>query len=398
MAENNPSKPPIRVLHSVGAYLNISQNWIYPQITRVPDVSSRVLCSGIENREMFPIEEVRLFISPPPWEKAFGIPRICNALARRVGWGGAFVRAKIGSWKPLVLHAHFGERGWESIALKKRFQCRLITSFYGADAWWLPKAKPIWRKRYQELFPAGEAFLAEGPAMRDRLCDLGCPQEKVVIQRIGVDLDSLAFEARDFSGELKIIMVARFVEKKGFVDGLRACAMAAAQGTQMSVTVVGDAPTGAETGAETGPRIKRELLEIAKHPELVGRVRFTGFVPLQTTRALLKEHNIFLCPSKHATNGDAEGGSPVVLTEAMATGLLCVGTQHCDIPQVILNGKTGFLCKEGDVPGMAETLSLLQRNTDKLSEITQCGRRHVEENFSLQTQIDKLRAVYGCLL
>jgi colanic acid/amylovoran biosynthesis glycosyltransferase len=390
MPENNPARRTLRVLHSVGTFLNVSENWIYPQIACVPNVSGRVLCGAIINREMFPIGEARLFINPPPWKKAFGIPRICNALARRVGWGGSFVRAKIAWWEPQVLHAHFGMRGWESVALKIRLQCRLITSFYGYDAWLLPKAEPVWRARYHELFGAGDVFLVEGPAMRDRLCELGCPEEKVVIQRIGVDLDSLVFEARDFSSELKIIMVARFVEKKGFADGLRACAIASAQGTKLSVTVVGDA----SIGDEAGQRIKRELLEIAKCPELAGHVRFTGFVPLLTIQALLKEHNVFLCPSKHAANGDAEGGSPVALTEAMAAGLLCVGTRHCDIPQVILNGKTGFLCKEGDVSEIAETLSILQQNSGKSSPITENGRRHVEENFSLQAQMDKLGAIY----
>ena len=390
MPENNPS--PIRVLHSVGTFLNISENWIYPQITRVPGISSRVLCSGLLNRDTFPLEASRMYATPPPpWEKALGIPRLCNALARRIGLGGYLLGAKIGRWKPDVLHAHFGVRGWESLALKKYLRCKLVTSFYGYDAWLLPNTEPVLRTRYLELFSEGDAFLVEGPAMRDRLCELGCPPEKVLIQRIGVDLDALPFVARNFSGELKIIMVARFVEKKGFVDGLRACALAGAHGTNLSVTVVGDA----SPEYPTEQKIKKELLKIAQRPELAGRVRFTGFVPLQATRDLLQKNNVFLCPSKHAATGDAEGGSPVVLTEAMATGLLCVGTSHCDIPQVILNDQTGFLCKEGDIEGMAKTLSMVQKNTDKLYAITQGGRRHVEENFSLPIQMIKFRAVYG---
>jgi colanic acid/amylovoran biosynthesis glycosyltransferase len=394
MAENNSSQSPMRVLHSVGNYLNISENWIYPQITRVPDVSSRVLCGGLANHETFPLEKERLYVSSPLWEKAFGIPRICNALARRVGLGGDFVRAKIGWWKPRVLHAHFGTRGWESIALKKKLQCRLVTSFYGYDAWLLPKAEPVWRERYKELFSVGDVFLVEGPAMRDRLCVLGCPQKKIIIQRIGVDLDSLSFEARDVSKGLKIIMVARFVEKKGFSDGLRACAMASAQGAKLSVTVVGDA----SNGDAAGQRIKRELHEIAQRPELTGRVHFMGFVPLQETRKLLKEHNVFLCPSRHAANGDAEGGSPVALTEAMATGLLCVGTRHCDIPEVILEGQTGWLCNEIDIAAMGRILVGLGNTPKLIGELTRAARKHIEERFSLPTQMGKLRTVYESVL
>jgi colanic acid/amylovoran biosynthesis glycosyltransferase len=68
---------------------------------------------------------------------------------------------------------------------------------------------------------------------------------------------------------------------------------------------------------------------------------------MQETRELFKQHNVFLCPSKHATDADAEGGSPVVLPEAMAAGLICVGTNHCDILEVIINDQTRFLNKEG---------------------------------------------------
>jgi colanic acid/amylovoran biosynthesis glycosyltransferase len=393
MGENNPPNSRLKILHSVGTFLNISENWIYPQVTRVPDVFTRVLCNGLHNSDTFPLDKSRLFLNPPPWNKGLGIPRLCNALARRIGWGGSFLRFQIRLWKPDVLHAHFGMRGWECLSLREHLRCKLVTSFYGYDAWSVPKAEPVWKERYQELFAAGDVFLVEGPAMRDKLSELGCPEEKVVIQRIGVDLDWLPFQARDFSRELKIIMIARFTEKKGFVDGLRACAVACARGANLSVTVVGDA----SKEDEVGQRIKRELHEIASLPELEGKVRFTGFLPLCETRALLNEHNVFLCPSKHAANGDAEGGSPVALTEAMATGMLCIGTWHCDIPQVILNGQTGFLCKEGDVAEMAKTLTNSQQKASELVAITRCGRKYVEEHFSMPRQMIKLRLVYGTI-
>lgn len=375
----------------MGTFLNLSENWIYPQITGVPHVSNRVLCNRLLHRDVFPFEDAHLFLTPPLWKTGFGLPRLCNALARRIGLGGAFLRSKIALWKPDVLHAHFGMRGWESLALKKKLRCKLVVSFYGYDAWLLPRSEPIWRTRYRELFDAGDLFLVEGPAMRDRLGMLGCPENKIVIQHIGVDLASLPFSARNFSVELKIIMVARFVEKKGITDGLRACAMASAQGTPLTVTVVG----GSSNEESDGQRINRELREIAQQPELTGRVHFAGFSALAETRALLQKHNVFLCPSKHAASGDAEGGSPVALTEAMATGMLCVGTRHCDIPQVIIDGQTGFLCDEGDVSGLAENLAMVHQNAGKMPVITQRGRQHVEEFFALPKQMSQLRFIYG---
>lgn len=383
----------IRVLHSVGTFLNVSENWIYPTITRVPDVESRVMCSSVRNREVFPIAN-ELFVDPPLWSRAFGIPRFFNAVGRRIGCGGALTRLRARAWRPNLLHGHFGTRGWECLRLKLQIRCPLVTSFYGYDAWLLPHNDTLWCERYRKLFAIGEAFLVEGPAMRRRLCELGCPEKKVIVQRIGVDLDSLSFEPRNFADGLNIIMVARFVEKKGFVDGLRACALARHLGVKLKVTIVGDA--SAEDAA--GNKIKQELQELARGPELAGLVYFAGFLPLHKTRELMKEQNVFLCPSRHASNGDAEGGSPVALTEAMAAGLLCVGTRHCDIPEVILDGETGLLCEEGNSPSLASTLRRAGELGARATDITQTARRHVEKNFSLSGQMRKLRAVYEPLL
>lgn len=386
----------IRVLHSVAAYLKLSENWIYPQVTRVSGADGRVFCDFTVSPEAFPLSKERLIAGSPPWGYFFGIPRLVSALSRRVGCGGYVARARIRAWRPHILHAHFGMRGFESLDFKRRLNLSmpLVTSFYGCDAWLVPQADPAWRNRFRKLFDLGERFLVEGPAMRDRLGALGCPVEKIMIQRIGVDLAAHSFHEKDFSDGLKIIMIARFVEKKGLVDGLRACALARRRGVKLRVTLVGDAtPNDA-----AGESIKRTLREIAGTPELAGHVQFTGFVPLHTAIELMKDHNVFLCPSKRAGDGDAEGGSPVILTQAMAVGLACIGTRHCDIPEVILNRKTGFLCQEGNIGELADAIEAAGSQSAHLVEVCRAGRKHVEDNFSVEGQLDGLRRLYESLV
>jgi len=380
----------LKVLHSVSTYLPITENWIYPQITGVTGVSSRVLCDRVLNRETFAIEQENLFVKVPLWRKWLGIPRAFHAIGRRIGLEGNYINSRIQTWKPNVLHAHFGSLGWECLTLKKKLQCPLVTSFYGYDAWMLPNLEPAWLKRYQELFDEGDVFLVEGSAMRNRLCKLGCSEKKVVIQRIGVNLNALKFEKMNFSDGLKVIMVGRFIEKKGLIDGLRACVLAKSYGVKLTLTIIGDAAVD----DIAGQLIKAELSEIADCTELIGCIDFKGFVPLHKTRDLLKEHNVFLCPSKHAANGDAEGGSPVILTEAMAIGLLCIGTDHCDIPEIIVNGKTGFLSAEGDVKGLAKNLLIVAEDKESALRMSKAGRGHVEQNFHLPTQMNSLLGIY----
>jgi colanic acid/amylovoran biosynthesis glycosyltransferase len=292
-----------------------------------------------------------------------------------------------------MIHAHFGTRGFESLDLMQSLDIPLVTSFYGYDAWMLPQTDPIWRSRYERLFATGSIFLVEGSVLSKRLIDLGCPQNKIQIQRMGVDLAALPFSPTAISSQLQIVMVGRFVEKKGFADGLNACLAARSSGVDLKVTVIGDHGLNDKAGCQ----IKDSLLTLASEPGLSGRVAFTGFLPIAKTREMIRQHQILLCPSKHAANGDAEGGYPVVLAEAMAQGLVCIGTNHCDIPEVIIQGQTGYLCGEGDISGMADVLCAVSQRRNAMSLAMQ-GRKHIETYFSLSTQLQDLRRIYGSLI
>jgi len=189
-------------------------------------------------------------------------------------------------------------------------------------------------------------------------------------------------------------MVGRFTEKKGLADGLQSCIAARSRGVDLRVTIIGDTLPDDAAGLE----IKRELVKLAQEPELTGRLEFTGFLPLEKTREIIRAHDVFLSPSKHAASGDAEGGSPVSLTEAMALGLICVGTRHCDIPEVIVPGQTGYLSAEGDVAGIAEIICRIAQDSREPMKFAAQGREHVEDRFSIEAQLQGLSDGYSSLV
>jgi colanic acid/amylovoran biosynthesis glycosyltransferase len=384
----------IRVLHSVGAFLEVSENWIYPQVTAVSGVTGLVVAGSVKNQAAFPLGDDHMLICPSPWNMTFRGRRWLEPIERRIVSTRILKHLAIQSWEVDVLHAHFGPQGWKSIALKQKLGVPLVTSFYGSDAWSLPERTGCWRNRYRELFEVGDLFLVEGPAMRRRLTELGCPEEKIAIQRIGVRTPEFKRDKARFSAGLNIVMLGRFVEKKGLLDGLRACALAREQGVALQVTVIGDS----SPRNQASQRLKAKLEACAADPRLAGCVHFAGFVPTDRVYGMIAANNVFLCPSKHAPDGDAEGGSPVILTEAMAVGLLCVGTRHCDIPEVILDGVTGLLCTEGDVDQMAQILVSIGKERVDYNLMTETGGRHVERNFSLERQMEALRGLYGAVL
>ena len=71
-------------------------------------------------------------------------------------------------------------------------------------------------------------------------------------------------------------------------------------------------------------------------------------------------------------------GIPVVLMEAMATGLPVVASDITGIPELVGDGEEGLLVPAGDAGGFAAALETLARDPDRRARMGEHGRRRVE--------------------
>ena len=117
--------------------------------------------------------------------------------------------------------------------------------------------------------------------------------------------------------------------------------------------------------------------------ELLGRC------PHSEVGALMQQARAFVQHSVRALSGDSEG-TPVAVIEAGASGLPVVATRHAGIPDVIIEGETGFLVDEGDVAGMAAYMIQLARGPALAAGMGQAGRKRIEEHFSMEKSIGNL--------
>lgn len=227
--------------------------------------------------------------------------------------------------------------------------------------------------------------------MAQSLIDLGCPKEKVKVQGLGIDVDEIEFVPRKIAanGKIKILIVGRFIEKKGIPFALKAVAKIKHHFPNLQITIIGNS-----TGSRREEVEKARIYEVVENHGLKTITHFLGFQPYDKVLDLAYDHQIFLSPSVRASDGDTEGGVPVTIIEMLASGMPVVSTNHCDIPGVITHGISGLLAPERDVNTLSEHLIWLIDNHKKWEEITYAGRLHIEKNFNAKIQGEKLMKIY----
>jgi colanic acid/amylovoran biosynthesis glycosyltransferase len=237
---------------------------------------------------------------------------------------------------------------------------------------------------YRLLFSQGDCFLVLGPDMRRKLIALGCPPEKIRIHRLGVDVSKIPFSVRQApnkEGHLRVLMVGRLVEKKGFRYGIQAFGRLAEGLPSAELRIVGEGPE------------QLELRHLIDSMGLDSRVKLLGRVPREGVFDEMARAHLFVAPSVTAANGDQEG-TPTVLLEAQATGLPVVGTQHADIPSTMLDGQSGHVVPERDVDALARRLLELWNHPDGWAPMGLVGRKHIETHFDIQKLSRDLDELY----
>lgn len=386
----------MNILHSCQTWLPQTQVWIHTQIKNLPPAfRCHVVCRAFETPELFPVE--RLVQIPPVLcgrdksvESMLGSQYFKKSMSTVLKLGArlhdqlTLTRLARRAQARLV-HSHFGPVGWRDVAPCFLSRAAHVVTFYGTDVVKVPRSSPRWLRRYEQLFAHVDVVLCEGEHMAQEIIALGCHPTKVEVHRLGIEVDQIATAERGLSsGEpIRVLMAASFREKKGYPYGLRALGLLRRE-FRFEVTIIGDG----------SPEARKDLEVVIGESGLGDRVHFCGFLAHSRMIEKARKHHIFLCPSMTAKNGDTEGGAPVILIDVMATGMPVVATRHCDIPNVVMDGVTGFLAPERDVPALAEQLSRMFRSHAQWPAMGNSARARVESEFNARVQGMRLGEIY----
>jgi len=288
--------------------------------------------------------------------------------------------------KVKIIHAHFGQNGGASIPLKRELKVPLITSFYGHD---IGKSVSLFSRVYAKLISLGDCFLALSKDMKQDLIKQGFPSDKILVHHLGVNLNE--FKTKKSTGkEFKVLIVANLLERKGIHHAIRAFRYLHNKYKDSFMTVVG-APKP----------YQNEIFTLISRLGLKDVVTYINNHDTENPRQTIKDYmsscDIFVLPSITLSDGSKEG-TPVVLMEAQASCKPCISTYHAGIPEVVIDGQTGFLVNERDVEAIADRMEILYNDKNLRCQMGHNGRKHIDEQFNITTQNQKLREIYKDLI
>lgn len=191
--------------------------------------------------------------------------------------------------------------------------------------------------------------------------------DKLGVVHMSVDADRFVpTERAGRTGPLRILDVGRLVPEKGAPVLLDAVTRLAAAGVEVELRLVGSGDLADSLGRAVAER------GLGDRVELVG--------PVGQDEILAQYHwaDVFCLPSF------AEG-LPVVLMEAMATGLPVVTTAINGIPELVRDGRNGRLLPPGRADLLADALSGLAADPDLRSRLGVQARRDVLDGFTVES-------------
>jgi len=278
-------------------------------------------------------------------------------------------------YRPCAVLAEYGTAGVAVMAACRKAGVPLIVHFHGYDAS-MHNVLLEHTHTYPLLFQQASAIVVVSRAMKQKLTALGASAGKIRYNPYGVDCREFAGADPAHAAAI-FLAVGRFTPKKAPHLTLEAFAKVQRLIPTAVLRMIGDGP------------LTTQCRRLAQALGIEQRVTFLGAQPPAVVRAELRGARCFVQHSVEAASGDSEG-TPVAILEAGAAGLPIVATRHAGIPDVVIQGETGFLVDEHDVDGMAQRMLRLAEDPVLAGRLGRAARARIAGCFSMERSIGEL--------
>ena len=282
-----------------------------------------------------------------------------------------------------VIHAHqYAPLFYSCLARLPTRRIPILFTEHGRDYPDYRRWKRVWANR--SLLTKKDRFVAVGEYVRKALVEFeGLPEDRVDVIYNGRDLrkfvpdQSLRVRIRDQLGlshdGFVVVQVARLDRLKDHPTALRVMARLKEELPHCTLLIVGD-------GEE-----RKHVQDLVEKHGLGSCVRMLG--ERSDVAQLLQAADLFLLTS-------VSEGIPLTLIEAMATALPCVATRVGGIPEIVIDGETGFLAYSGNHLELTRHIVRLAADPVLRERFGKAGRARVVNRFDELAMLESYKGLY----
>lgn len=357
---------------------------IYRQVTALRTTRTFIMTKALQDTARFPFPDIEILAQPRMSLVRHGWLKFVKREPPVVYRGEYQMLASLLERRGAdLMHIYFGHTGVHLLPFIEQWDKPCVVSFHGADV--AAKADVVdYPKKLRRMFEAVPLVLARSQSLADRLVQLGCPPERLRINRTGVPLDDFPYVRRKppREGRWRLLQACRLIPKKGVATSIRAFAILHKQFPNAELIIAGKGP------------LQPQLEALANQLHILDKVHFCGFLPQDELTDLYATSHLFLHPSETTADQNQEG-IPNSILEAMATGLTVVATRHGGIPEAVEHGRTGLLVDEGDFIALADAVASVLSAPKICCEMGRLASESVAANFEQGEQIRQLESHYN---
>lgn len=278
--------------------------------------------------------------------------------------------------KQVVFHIHcstYGSYIRKSIIARicLRFGKRVIFHIHGADFdSFLEDVSSRWKKRITKLLNDIDELIVLSNSWQKFFSAYVSP-EKIRVIFNPSETYSATYLQRS-NPKVKVLFMGRIGQRKGAFDLINA--VKKIRVLNFTLDLVGDGE---------GDKIR----DIVNNEDLNKLVNIHDWVPHDKVGSLYDEADILVLPSY------AEG-MPMSILEAVGKGLPVIATNIGGIPEVVIDGRNGFIINPGDIEALAEKLEILISDASLREEMGRNGLLLAGEKFSIDRILCQLKELY----
>ncbi len=193
-------------------------------------------------------------------------------------------------------------------------------------------------------------------------------------------------ELANVSANEKLVGVLGLIShRKGFDRFIEMASKAAGKREDVKFVIIGGTP------GVSGPKCLAELVELSEKSGMTDKLCFAGNI--DNAQYYLGDMDVFFMSSRSGTETFG-----LVVTEAMAAGVPVVAFANDAMPEIIEEGKTGFMVPEGDTTLAAERILQILDDPQLADEFKRAARDKVLECFDIPVLINKIECLYEEIL